>query len=763
MIARIWKSKLQFLILLLSLVVSSYFAYLIKEYPETGISVKYTSNQYVICDLMKYSWAGKRDFQLGDIIEKIDGEPASKHFTVSSYHSIEQVKKITLNRNGEIKEFEIEYPPYSKQVFYHLIIPVGFYIICFLMALYLLIFVPEMNRSTNDLVYFFISLGISFISIIAVQRKDTASFIAVSISLVCSFTFFIRFMKLYFSNNQVKFLAPKQLQILNVVSAFLVMLSIFVYTKYNEWASLFTITLSMLLFLFTVYLLVRFYFRSGNSSYFKYLKMIIISFLVSALPFVCLYLVPNLFYGEEFISSETTGIFFLFIPVCIFYLVIAGKLFNFKFIIQRLPYYIVLAVGVNVFCAVLSMVIFEDSNEHLLQWVKFRIISIIVCICFLYIKDYIDFKIRKSLYHHQKNYQFSLHRFLHQAKNEYKLSNLIYSLRREISDMLKIEETCCVEINKRKHSIHVLESEYVPQRILETVFDHQLDTYKVGSIMELDKHYGFVLSTSGEKMIILVCNHNGKDNLNVDDMVWIETLCNYTDLLLECSNQIEDLLKQLQEVHDFEQPPMWLTRLMFKLSEKERTNLASDIHDGVLQDQIRLSRKFEDYSARVQDEEMKKILNEIEDELLDHIYTIRETCNNLRPPFLYELGLKQALLNLFKQINLKATFFFYYDIPERVVAPSVEHEQAIYRIIQELLNNAMKHSKASNVTIRLFEKGENLYLTYVDNGIGVEFNEVNHSYNTLGLSGVITRIQSLHGEISVESKSNQGLQIIIKF
>ena len=89
-------------------------------------------------------------------------------------------------------------------------------------------------------------------------------------------------------------------------------------------------------------------------------------------------------------------------------------------------------------------------------------------------------------------------------------------------------------------------------------------------------------------------------------MVWIETLCNYTDLLLECSNQIEDLLKQLQEVNDFEKPPMWLARLMFKLSEKERTNLASDIHDGVLQDQIRLSRKFESYKVHVQDEETKK-------------------------------------------------------------------------------------------------------------------------------------------------------------
>ena len=234
-------------------------------------------------------------------------------------------------------------------------------------------------------------------------------------------------------------------------------------------------------------------------------------------------------------------------------------------------------------------------------------------------------------------------------------------------------------------------------------------------------------------MLILLCNYNGKENLNVDEIVWIETLCNYTDLLLECSNQIEDLLRQLQEIK-FRAPTKMVGETYVQTIGKERTNLASDIHDGVLQDQIRLTRKFESYNERVKDEEMKDILNEIHEELLDHIYTIRETCNNLRPPFLYELGLKQALLNLFKQVNLKATFFFYYDIPERIVVPSIEHEQAIYRIIQELLNNAMKHSKATNVTIRLFHKDDHLYLTYVDNGIGVKLDEVNHSYNTLGLS-----------------------------
>ena len=125
----------------------------------------------------------------------------------------------------------------------------------------------------------------------------------------------------------------------------------------------------------------------------------------------------------------------------------------------------------------------------------------------------------------------------------------------------------------------------------------------------------------------------------------------------------------------------------------------------------------------------------------------------MRPPFLYELGLKKALVSLFKRINLKATFFFYNDISEHIIIPSKEHEQAVYRIVQELLNNALKHSQASNVTIKLFQKDDHLYLTYADNGIGMEFASLNYSYNTLGLSGIITKIQSLEGKFRL----NQNL------
>ncbi|YAR64108.1 hypothetical protein ACUIAK_20360 [Bacillus cytotoxicus] len=184
--------------------------------------------------------------------------------------------------------------------------------------------------------------------------------------------------------------------------------------------------------------------------------------------------------------------------------------------IQRIPYYIMLSISFTGFVTILGIFIFNDNADHILDTIRFSCITFIATIFFLFIKDYLDFKLRKSLYHHQKNYQFSLYRFLYQAKHEYKLSNLTYSIQREFSDVLKMEEVCYVEMNKENKSIHVFESKYVPpQSILDSLFDFQLETYKVGSMMKLEEHFGFVLSTTTEKVIILLCKNNKKRNVKL--------------------------------------------------------------------------------------------------------------------------------------------------------------------------------------------------------------------------------------------------------
>ena len=68
-------------------------------------------------------------------------------------------------------------------------------------------------------------------------------------------------------------------------------------------------------------------------------------------------------------------------------------------------------------------------------------------------------------------------------------------------------------------------------------------------------------------MIILLCEHNDRRGLNIQEIGWLETLCSYADLLLECSYQVEES-ESVANDNEPKQPPMWLSKVLFNLSEK---------------------------------------------------------------------------------------------------------------------------------------------------------------------------------------------------
>lgn len=200
------------------------------------------------------------------------------------------------------------------------------------------------------------------------------------------------------------------------------------------------------------------------------------------------------------------------------------------------------------------------------------------------------------------------------------------------------------------------------------------------------------------------------------------------------------------------------------IAEKERENLSRDIHDGILQDQLRLYRKIEVREKKETNEEFKVTLRQIREQIMDHIYITRETCNNLRPPFLEELGLEKALLNLIKKINREANFLLDYKIEKELRIYNSEISHCIYRVTQELLNNAIKHSQATVVKLRLFEQNNYLCLYYVDDGIGMGIGkQVGDLRSTIGIPGVIARVRGLHGSVSIDSTHGSGVRIKIKF
>lgn len=246
------------------------------------------------------------------------------------------------------------------------------------------------------------------------------------------------------------------------------------------------------------------------------------------------------------------------------------------------------------------------------------------------------------------------------------------------------------------------------------------------------------------------------------DSIWLETLSHYTVMVFENLNIIENLMEQLESAVAKKETPRWVLRLLFNLQEQQRLTLSSDLHDTVLQDQIDLYRRLEALLKRMDlDQDSKSKLKEIEQGMLDIVHEIRMTCNELRPPLLRELGLERALENLFEHIQVTSTYKI--DFYSNSVPPLTEELTiGIYRIIQELLINAENHARASKLQIRIDCMDGLFKLEYQDDGVGFDAINLNPSFNSMGLTSMMQRAESLGGNIGFDSKPGLGLKVILE-
>lgn len=245
---------------------------------------------------------------------------------------------------------------------------------------------------------------------------------------------------------------------------------------------------------------------------------------------------------------------------------------------------------------------------------------------------------------------------------------------------------------------------------------------------------------------------------------WLDTAVHYVKILYDNLHRTEDLMKRLEDLVGTNETPRWMMRLLFRLSEKERAALSSDLHDSVLQDLIIWYRKLESLrSANAFGKDVQEELVRIENGLLDAIHQIRITCNELRPPFLLKMGLVESLKSLFSYARMFANYEIEF-LAGQLDAPLHEDQiLGVYRIVQELLNNASKHSRASRVVMSLEDGGDHIHFRYEDDGVGVDLAELGGSYQHMGISGIEKRVLSLEGEVDIQSAPGQGFQVTVTF
>lgn len=191
--------------------------------------------------------------------------------------------------------------------------------------------------------------------------------------------------------------------------------------------------------------------------------------------------------------------------------------------------------------------------------------------------------------------------------------------------------------------------------------------------------------------------------------------------------------------------------------EQERKRIASDLHDGLAQNLVMLKMGIRNFN--MPDQAQQEKLNYYSAELDTMIEETRRISHNMMPGVLVDLGLLKALKSLVADLNtnhpaLQTTL----SVSEPFIKLPPEVEIQLYRIIQELLNNVIKHSGATACDIRLSAGSEGIRIGLKDNGKGFE---KKHAKTGIGLQNIGSRVNSLNGTFTIDSAPGKGTSVSI--
>lgn len=192
------------------------------------------------------------------------------------------------------------------------------------------------------------------------------------------------------------------------------------------------------------------------------------------------------------------------------------------------------------------------------------------------------------------------------------------------------------------------------------------------------------------------------------------------------------------------------THNLIKAQEEERTRVARELHDSVGQKLMLLTKKTKSTGYP----EMEILASNTLEEL-------RSISRGLHPATLERLGPTVAIRNLINEIDANTTIFFTHEIDEIDTFLTKEASLHLYRIIQEVLNNMVKHAEAKAATITI-EKNTNFIEAIIsDNGKGFDHSEKLKTSNSLGMKTLLERAKILHSKIEIKSQPNKGTTVTL--
>ncbi|MCP8617590.1 sensor histidine kinase [Salirhabdus salicampi] len=198
--------------------------------------------------------------------------------------------------------------------------------------------------------------------------------------------------------------------------------------------------------------------------------------------------------------------------------------------------------------------------------------------------------------------------------------------------------------------------------------------------------------------------------------------------------------------------------------EEERRRLSREIHDGPAQMLANVMLRS-DLVERTFDkrgvDEAKNEIRHMKDMVKSALYEVRRIIYDLRPMALDDLGLIPTLKKYLATVEEH-----YEDTEIRFLSEGfdkrlpTQYETAFFRLVQEAVQNAVKHANASIIEVYMKKGNSQIQIEVKDNGVGFELDNIAQS--SFGILGMKERVEMLNGKIDIQTRTNTGTKVIIK-
>jgi two-component system NarL family sensor kinase len=194
--------------------------------------------------------------------------------------------------------------------------------------------------------------------------------------------------------------------------------------------------------------------------------------------------------------------------------------------------------------------------------------------------------------------------------------------------------------------------------------------------------------------------------------------------------------------------------------ENERQRFARDLHDEIGASLSAIRLYVSDIHSRQEDEEVKVKLKQVKQTIDQSMASTRRISHNILPPGLEHMGLSHVVNDLVNTFNVSEHINVSVHAAAQMPKLDYDRELILYRVLQELLNNTIKHANASFIDIRFDYNADYYLIQYTDNGIGFDMDEMGN--DGIGMKNVKSRVAMAKGEFILTTAIGKGFSIELK-